>query len=447
MLLNSFNSKINLPSVVSKLGGNTSEFDFIRIPLFGWYARSKTSDFVGNIFDFFPIGDWRKLYGVVCRDFSDCFDFSLPYSEYAEKNLFKDQTKIMQYQSVWLLSAQEAQTSRARHYDKVLYFRDVLNELGMPELLNNKIGYLTERVLKAFPQLSLENRYRYKKTILIPSFCSPKHICSLEVTKLSDLHQREPVFVNCEYGWYGRHGSEIVRNVDELKIKTGNTWNYKNDYWNSSPVRISDMVGTEQLIKIWSEAKHSKFEVNLTELMLGKQGNDDLRNHVSMLNYNQVVALEKNSGQELMDDWMKSREQQFTVQGKTYVKRDKSYFLVKRNEEEQLTNFTLDIKEIRKKNEDVFIWCGMIYFEEHAVPFEMEDKYFVSCHLFAKGIRKMFLNLGIGIPFINEKYIRQLITMIQLTCHNVKIVADEQLKEIEVKEELPLSHKSSEIVG
>ena len=432
MLLNSFNSKINLPSVVSKLGGSSADFDFVRVPMFGWYARSKTSDFVGNIFDFFPIGDWNRLYRIVCRDFSDCFDFSLPYSEYAEKNLFKDQTRIMQYQSLWLMSVQEAQTSRARYHDKVLYFRDILNDMGMPELLNNKVGYITEKVLKAFPGLSLDRKYKYKKTIVVPSFCSPKHICSLELAKLNEMNERETLFLNCEYGWYGKSGVEIVRNIEELKIKQGNTWNYKNDYWNNTPVKLSSMLTTEQLIKIWSENNHSLYTEDLTELLIGKQGNDDLKNHLSMLNYSQVLELEKLSGQRLMDSWMKSREQQFTVQGRTYIKRDKAYFLVGKREEEQLTNFTLDIKEIRKKNEDEFVWCGMVYFEEHAVPFEMEDRYFVSCFLFAKGIRKMFLNLGIGIPFINEKYIRQLMTMIQLTCHNVKIVAQSPAKENEV---------------
>jgi hypothetical protein len=424
MLLNSFNSKINLPSVVSKLGIPTSGYDFVRIPLFGWYARSKTCDFVGNIFDFFPISDWRKLYGIICRDFSDCFDFNLPYSEYAEKSLFKDQTRIMQYQSVWLLSLQEAQTARARHFDKVLPFKTMMEELGMPELINNKFGYMTERVYKAFPQMDLEKKYRYKKTLIIPSFCSPKHICSLEVAKLHEMHQREPVFLNSEYGWYGKQGVEIVRDLNELKGKQGNTWNYKNDYWNNSPVKISDLVGTEQLIKIWSEGRNSQFSDDLMSLMLGKQGDDDLRRHVPMLDYVQVQELEKKTGQKLMDFWMKSREQQFTVQGRTYVKRDKAYYLIKRNEAEQLTNFTLDIFEIRKKSDDEFLWCGMVYFEDQAVPFELEDRYFVSCHLFNKGMRKLFLNLGLGIPFINEKYIKQLITMIQLTCHNVKIVAN-----------------------
>ena len=423
MLLNSFNSKINLPSVASKLGVNTSEYDFVRVPLFGWYARSKTSDFVGNIFDFFPISDWKKLYGTICRDFNDCFDFHLPYSEYAEKNLFRDQTKIMQFQSLWLLSVQEAQTSRARYYDKVVQFKDMLDEMGMPELVNNKVGYLTEKVMKAFPKLELDAKYKYKKAVTIPSFCSPKHICSLELSRVSDINQRDTVFINSEYGWYGKQGVEIVRDLNELKIKPGNTWNYKNDCWNSSPVKISEMVGTEQLIKIWSEASESKFTEDLMGLIIGKQGSDELKNHVAMLNYNQVKDLEKHSGQSLLDHWMKRREEQFTVQGRTYVKRDKAYFIIKRDEEEQLTNFTLDIKEIRKKNNGEFDWCGMVYFEEHAVPFEMEDRYFASTYLFTKGLRKMFLELGLGIPFINERYAPQLLTMIQLTCHGIKIVA------------------------
>ena len=422
MLLNSFNSKINLPSVVAKLGANTSDYEFVRIPLFGWYAKSKTQDFVGNIFDFFPIEDWRRLYGIICRDFNDCFDFNLPYSEYAERSLFKDQTKIMQYQSMWLLSVQEANTARARMQDKVMYFKDILAEAGMLELLNNKFGYLTEKVLKAFPKLELDSKYRYKKTVIVPSFCSPKHICSLEIARLSDLNQRETIFLNGEYGWYGKQGVEIVRDFNELKVKTGNTWNYKNDNWNTSPVKLSELLSTEQLIKIWSEASNSKFDENILELLIGKKGNDDLRNHVASLNYNQMVELEKISGQNLKEFWMKTREQQFSVQGRTYLKRDKAYYLVKKNEEEQLTDFTMDIHLIRKKNEDEFIWCGMVYYAEHAVPFEMEDRYFMSCHLFTKGIRKMFLSMGLGIPFINEKYVRQLITMIQLTCHNVKIV-------------------------
>lgn len=424
MLLNSFNSKINLPSVVSKLGANTADFSFVRIPLFGWYAKAKASDFVGNIFDFFPIKDWKRLYSIVCRDFTDCFDFNLPYSEYAEKTLFRDQTKIMQFQSAWIMSTQEALSARARHNDKIMYFKEILEDSGMPALLGNKIGYLNDRVLKAFPNLNLDSKYKYKKTLFIPTFASPKHICSLEVARLADINERETVFINGEFGWYGKQGSQIVRDFNELKGKCGNTWNYKNDYWNTEAVQLSDLLGTEQLIKIWSEAKHSVFTQDLTDLMIGKQGNDELKNHVPMLNYTQVQELEKKSRQSLMDFWMKSREQQFTVQNKTYVKRDKAYFLIKKNEEEQLTNFTMDIQQIRKKNEDDFVWCGMVYFEEHAVPFELEDKYFTSCFLFVKGIRKMFLNLGIGIPFINEKHVKQLLTMIQLTCHNVKIVAE-----------------------
>jgi hypothetical protein len=425
MLLNSFNSKINLPAIVSKLGIPTSDYDFIRVPLFGWYARSKTNAFIGNIFDFFPIEEWPKLYGRVCRDFSDCFDFKLPYSEHAEKNLFKNQSKIMQYQSLWLLCKQEARTVRARHFDKVMPFKEMLNDLGMPHLITNEIGYMTERVMREFPGLNLDKKFKYKKTIVMPTFCSPKHICSLECMRLSDLNEREALFLNGEYGWYGKHGIEIVRDINELKIKPGNTWNYKVDYWNDRPVNISEMLSTEQLVKIWSEAEKTSFNQDLLQTVIGKEGSEDLRNHVPMLNHNQVLTLEKLTKQSLMPFWMKTREQQFTVHGKTYIKRDKAYYLLTGEGEEQLTNFTLDIHEISKRidetGKDHFVWCGTIYFENHVVPFEMDDKYFMSGYLFNKGIRHQFFVLGLGIPFINEKYIKQLITMIQLTCYNVHI--------------------------
>jgi nucleotide sugar dehydrogenase len=79
------------------------------------------------------------------------------------------------------------------------------------------------------------------------------------------------------------------------------------------------MVGTEQLIKLWSEASYTKFTENIMDIIMGKQGTEDLRNHVAMLNYTQVQELEKNSEQSLLPFWMKSREQQFNVQGKTFI--------------------------------------------------------------------------------------------------------------------------------
>jgi hypothetical protein len=427
MNTNDLNSKINLPRLLAKLGLNTNEFDFVRIPIFGWFARSKTSDFVGNLYDFFEPKDWPTLYTTILDNFEDCLDFKLPRSEYAQKKLWSNLYLHMQYQSAWLLSKEEVKNHRARHGDQVMYFKDILISAGMPNFLENEIGYLTENVVKAFPKLNLGAKHKYKKVLVVPSFVSPKHICSFELAKFQTPNDREKLYMNGEMGWYGKLGGEILADFNELKVKTGFTWNYKADHWGRRGLTLSDKIDPSQLIQIWSDSRHSLFETDPMDLLIRKEGTDNLRHHVASLSYSQVQELQLKSGEDLVTPWLSSKEQQFTVQGKTFVRRGTSYFVVKKDEEEQLTNFSLEISSISKRKEDdeeVFYWCGLIHHGNSVVPFEMNDKFFSSCHLFAKGIRNQFMTLGMGIPFINEKYVRQLLSMIQLTSSQVPIVSE-----------------------
>jgi hypothetical protein len=427
MNINDFNSKINLPRLVSKLGLREEDFDFVRIPVFGWFARSKTSSFVATVFDFFEPNDWPKLYTTVLDNFDDCLDFKLPRSEYAEKKLWSNYYLHAQYQGAWLLSKEEAVSHRARHGDKVMYFKDILTVAGMPGFLENEIGYLTENVVKAFPKLNLGPKQKYKKVLMIPTFVSPKHICSIEIAKFQTPQEREKIYMNGEMGWYGKLCDTVLADFNELKIKKGFTWNYKADWWTNQNIDLPPEIDTSSLIRIWSEAKRSKFNVDPMDFLIGKEGTPNLHHHVASLSYEQVKELGERSGEDLMRSWRESREQQFTVQGKTFVRRGTSYFLVKEREEEQLTNFALEVKEIRKKtenNEDSFYWHGFIHHGNSVVPFEMNDKFFNSSHLFSKGIRKQFMSLGLGIPFINERYVRQVLNMIQLTAYKVPIISE-----------------------
>lgn len=428
MNINDFNSKVNLPKVVSKLGLKVNDFNFVRMPIFGWYARAKTGNFIGNIFDFFETAEWKTLYSKILNEFEDCLDFKLPRSDYAEKTLFKNQYLHMQYQSAWVLSKQEVTKHRARHGEKVMYFKDILMAAGMPGFLENEIGYLTENVVKAFPKLNLGAKHKYKKVLVVPTFCTPKHICSFELAKFQSPNEREKIYINGEMGWYGKIDTEVARDFNELKIKPSFTWNYKADFWLENPVELSEGVDTNQLIQIWSEVKRSKFKDDPVDRLIGMEGNASVEHHIASLTHQQVQELEKRTDKKLMPYWIEAKEQQFTVHGKTFVRRGTSYFLIKEREEEQLTNFALEIKEIRKRGED-FFWCGFIHHNESLVPFEMNDKYFTSSYLFAKGVRTQFLRLGMGIPFINEKYVKQLLSMIQLTSYKVQVVPEEPTPE------------------
>lgn len=424
MNINDFNSKVNLPKVVSKLGLKVNDFNFVRMPIFGWFAKSKDGKFVGNIFDFFEVSEWKSLYSTILDNFEDCLDFKLPRSEYAEKSLFKHQYVHMQYQSAWVLSKQEVYKHRARHGDKVMYFKDVLMAAGMPGFLENEVGYLTENVVKAFPKLNLGAKHKYKKVLVIPTFCTPKHICSFELAKFQSPNEREKIYMNGEMGWYGKIDTEVAKDFNELKIKPAYTWNYKADFWLENPIKLSDSVDTNQLIQIWSDVKKGLFEDDPVDRLIGMEGNASIEHHVASLTHQQIQELEKRTDKKLMPYWIEAKEQQFTVHGKTFVRRGTAYFLIKAREEEQLTNFALEIKEIRKRGEE-FIWCGFIHHGESFVPFEMNDKYFTSSYLFAKGVRSQFLRLGLGIPFINEKYVKQLLSMIQLTSYKVQVVPEE----------------------
>jgi hypothetical protein len=246
MNINDFNSKVNLPRVIAKLGGNVKDFDFIRMPIFGWYAKAKTKDFIGNIFEFFTAEDWPRLYSHILESFNDCIDFKLPNSTHAQDRLFANYMLHMQYQAAWLLSKQEMQSHRARYGNNVMYFKDIMNEAGLRGIPLNDIGYLTENVINSFKRLKLEPKRKYQKVLVIPSFNTPKHICSFELAKYTTPHEREKIYINAEPGWYGKMNGYIAADFNELKVRQGITWNYKADFWTYDATELSSNLTTPQ---------------------------------------------------------------------------------------------------------------------------------------------------------------------------------------------------------
>jgi hypothetical protein len=428
MTLNEFNSKVNLPRLSAKLGYPIDQFDFIKIAPFGWFARSRTNDFIGNVFDFFQNPeDLKNLYTLIVENYQDCLDFNLPNSSWANRHLARNILIHSHYQALWSLSREQLKKHRARYNSKVYYFEDILCEMGLPGLAENGIGCLTPEIAKSFPKLGLDKQLRNRKVVVIPSFVTPKHICSIELAPLHNLEDRSKVYVNGEIGWYGKIGEPIYGSFADLKVVPGVTWNRKLDFWVTKPLEISQSVTTPQLIQIWSETRRSEFSKNPIEMLLAKQGSETIENHLGTLSYEQVQSLEKLTGAKLLPSWIEARQQQFVIQGRTFSRRGSSYYLVKDEDAEQLTNFTMDIKEIRKRKKDndtVFVWCGFINVGEAVVPFELEDRYFTSSHLFTRGVREQFLTLGLGIPYINQRFIGQIMNIIQMASHNVEIVSE-----------------------
>ena len=428
---NVLNSKINLPSLLERMEIDISKYRFVKIPLFGWFAQHKEQSFVGNVFDFFSIEDWPKLFGTLCRDYSDCFDFKIPYSPHAEKMLFRNQYMLTQYKNAWIMSKREAQTHRVRYEQSTYLLKDVVQLMGMPYLLENGVGYISENLVNTFPRLELHSKLKYKKSMLIPTFCSPNHICSLETARLSTLNERDTLFVNGEKGWYGKSGGEILASFNEIKIKPGATWDPKLDLWTAENTVLSEHLQTDQLIKIWSESPNTKFEDDIVSRIVAKQGDESVERHLAILTYEQVQELEKKVNRPLLTQWFKTKEQQYIVNGRTIIRRGAAYYIVRLNgEKEQISNFSLDIHSIEKRaNADgveEFYCIGNILYMDNCIPFELADRYLTSSYLFQRGIRQQFLSLGIGVPFMNERFVKHIMTMIQLNCQGIEIVKQKE---------------------
>jgi hypothetical protein len=117
------------------------------------------------------------------------------------------------------------------------------------------------------------------------------------------------------------------------------------------------------------------------ELILKKQGTEEVEHHIASLSYPQVEELQKKLGKNLMDSWVASKENQFTVLGKTFVRRGNSYYVVCKDQEELISNFAIEMTHISKRTvgeEEEFWWCGFLQHGLSVVPFEMNDKYLTS---------------------------------------------------------------------
>ena len=85
MNCNSFNSKVNLPKFCLKLG--YSDYQFKKIPTFGWFAYNKDKTFIGNIFDLVSQKDKEYLYALISKDKPEYLDFDLAYSDMLEAKI------------------------------------------------------------------------------------------------------------------------------------------------------------------------------------------------------------------------------------------------------------------------------------------------------------------------------------------------------------------------
>lgn len=409
MKVNDFNSKVNLPKFCAKLG--YTDYQFLRLPTFGWFAYNKDRSFVGNIFDVIGVKDRENLYSLITKEKQDYLEFEMAYSEFAEKTLKNNLLEIQLWTAAFSFAKKELQTYQIVHKGKKEKLIDILKNSGFAPLVENNVGVITRNLMERFNMLPWPKKDLRGK-LLIPTFHTPFHISSLEYCPWDDPSELYPLFINDEKGWYGslKH-KQVIGGFFDLWANAGNTWDYKCDYWNNNVVTLSDTLDVADCMRIWTEAKHSTFDVSPLKKIIDAGKVDELQHYVAELTIDQLAEVEKVSGKKLTTYWKQAREHQVKIGSKLFVRRNNCYYVYKKGDLEQITNFAIDIEKIVKRGNE-FYRVGMLHFGDKSSAFEMEEKYFNTNYLFQRGIKEKFLASGLGVPLIYPAFSNKALLLI-----------------------------------
>lgn len=402
MNCNSFNSKVNLPKFCLKLG--YTDYQFKKLPTFGWFAYNKDYSFVGNIFDLVGQKDKEELYALISKEKPEYLDFDLAYSDMLETKIKYNLLEIQLWTAAYAYAKKELETYKFQHGGKRLLLKDVLLENGFSGVMVNGMGIITNAVVEKFNMLPWPKAGIVGK-IMVPSFCTPYHLASLEYCSWQTPTSMQPLFLNDEKGWYGdlKHG-HIVADIKELWTTPGNIWDYKADYWYpDSIVTISENISTDKAVEIWTGAHDTAFDKNPLVQVVDNGKVDELKLYIGKLSVRQLQEAEKITGEKLIPFWKKSRDHQVQIGSKIFTKRDNRYWVFKKGRLEEVSNFAVDIHKIYKKGKH-FYRKGDILYGDSLVPFEMDERYFTTNYMFHRGIKEKFLNSGLGVPIIHPDF-------------------------------------------
>lgn len=423
MNCNVFNSKVNLPKFCAKLG--YSDYQYVKMPSFGWFAHNQDKSFIGNIFDVVSMKDREFLYGLICKEKPEYLDFDLAYSDLQETKIKFNMFEIQLWTSAYAFARKELETYKIMHGNKRVLIKDLLIEYGFGAAIENGVGVITNEVVKRFSMLNWP-KSEIRGKLIVPTFNTPLHICSLEYCAWDTPSKLHALWQNGEKGWYGNlNHKKIVSDVTELWTTPGSTWDYKADFWApQQPMVISDQVDVSDLLKIWSEATNTVFDKSPLLRIVDAGKTEELKNHIGNLSYQQLEEAEKVTGMKLADYWKRARETQVQIGTKVFTKRDNAYWVYKNDRLEQVTNFAIDVEKIIKKG-NKFYRKGNLLFGNKSVPFEINERHFTTNYMFHRGIKDKFLTAGLGVPIVHPDFFNKALLIVDSFNAGVEIETDD----------------------
>jgi len=423
MKVNSFNSKINLPKFCAKLG--YTDYQFVRVPTFGWFAYNKAKTFIGTAFDVVGQAERNQLYKSITKDHPDLLDFEVTYSELSETKMNYNLLEIQLWNAAAAFARKELETYKTTFNGEKKLMKDILNEHGLSGFISNKVGVVSTAVLEKFSMLPWPKR-DIRGKLLLPSFCSPAQVCSVDYFAWDSPNTIYPLWMNDERGWYGSIGKRhIITDMKEFATTEGFIWDYKADYWlDDAVVSLSENLDISDCIKLWTDSKFATFTKSPLTQIIESGKVDELKSHVGKLNFTQIQKLEEVTGEKLFPYWKQAREQQVQIGDRVFLKRNNRYYVYKKGNLMEITNFAVEIDKI-VRTEKSFLRSGYLHYGNQSVPFEMEEKYFTTNHLFQRGIKEKFLNAGLGVPIIHPDFANRALLIVDSFSSGVSISPEE----------------------
>ena len=406
-----FNSKINLPKLFAGMG--VKGYQYVKSPVFGWWAFTPDKKTCVNVFDLFPIEEASKLYRTVVLDKPDYLDFRLRFSDIAESKLTSDITRIAGWNSLWKIAKDQAHTGKIAYNKEYIHLYKLAKDLGYASLIaEGQIGLINDYVLDRFKWLKIPAEAKNK--ILIPTFAAPGHICSLSYAPISDLTNITVLWKEREHGWHGSLCEHLSDSFRSVATNGGFTWDYKADFWlNNVVTTMSPELKAEQLLKVWCDAKNAQFAESPLLTLKNTHKPEIIKHHIKDLSYAQIKELETVLGSEFLSTWKSLREQQLTIGRLTFVKKHNQYFVIKNGVTSQFTNFTLEVSCIEKDNNE-FYRIGHIYCKDAIIPFKIKTDLFTSNKPLLKALTSAMLEAGVGLPLVTTSLQAYLIDVINM---------------------------------
>ena len=402
---NELNLKINLQAFCEANG--KTDYSYIRMPKFGWFAIDSKQTTISNIFDFIPTDKILEFCMYLIQEKTQYHDSRIIYNELSTKRLANDIRIMLTFKQFYMDCRNELMSGQVFSNGKYINLQKVYTDMGMSAFLDTGIGIITEAAASKYQvQLGLPRGIRNR--LIVPTYCTPSHICSYETCEVGNINRRTALYTNSEKGWYGKVNSPIVSSFTKLQTMSGCTWDYKLDYWTSKVIELDKSLDVMQCLQIWREAKNTVFARSPLDVIRANNEIGKLKLNLQNLNLTQVKELQQYFElPEIVNTWKNQKQEQFKLGNITYLYKDNRYYIESKNGNvEELTNFAITVTKICKKGKK-FYRSGYINFGDKELPFEFENKAFESPKAFRRAVNNYFFENKLGIPLISVSYQNQ----------------------------------------